>query len=75
MSPRFVNARISQTPHLTLHKLKKELAAGGVKVSQNTVWMFLRREGLRFKKTLFALGRPALTTRASGAAGARGKPG
>jgi len=27
----------------------------GVKVSHDTVWWFLRREGLRFKKTLFAL--------------------
>ena len=27
----------------------------GVKVSHDTVWRFLRREGLRFKKTLFAL--------------------
>lgn len=32
-----------------------ELAARGVKVSHDTVWQFLRREGLRFKKTLFAL--------------------
>ena len=46
----FIKERISQTPHLTLHKLKDELAARGVKVSHNAVWMFLRREGLRFKK-------------------------
>ena len=46
----FVRNRISQTPHLTLHGLKDELAARGVKVSHNAVWMFLRREGLRFKK-------------------------
>jgi transposase len=51
----FIKERIRQTPHLTLHKLKDELAARGVKVSHNAVWMFLRREGLRFKKTLFAL--------------------
>ena len=38
------------TPHLTLHALKDELAARGVKVSHNAVWLFLRREGLRFKK-------------------------
>jgi transposase len=42
--------RLSQTPHLTLHALKDELAARGVKVSHDTVWLFLRREGLRFKK-------------------------
>jgi transposase len=46
----FIKERISQTPHLTLHGLKDELAARGVKVSHNAVWMFLRREGLRFKK-------------------------
>jgi transposase len=46
----FIKQRISQTPHLTLHRLKDELAARGVTVSHNTVWLFLRREGLRFKK-------------------------
>ncbi|HLH12712.1 MAG TPA: IS630 family transposase [Methylovirgula sp.] len=51
----FIKERIRQTPHLTLHKLKDELASCGVKVSHNAVWTFLRREGLRFKKTLFAL--------------------
>ena len=35
---------------VTLHALKDELAARGVKVSHNAVWLFLRREGLRFKK-------------------------
>jgi transposase len=48
----FIVERIRQTPHLTLHGLKDELAARGVKVSHNAVWMFLRREGLRFKKNL-----------------------
>ena len=46
----FIVERINQTPHLTLHALKDELAARGVKVSHNAVWLFLRREGLRFKK-------------------------
>lgn len=46
----FIKERISQTPHLTLHGLKDELAARGVIVSHNAVWLFLRREGLRFKK-------------------------
>jgi len=46
----FIVGRLSQTPHLTLHGLKDELAARGVKVSHNAVWLFLRREGLRFKK-------------------------
>jgi putative transposase len=46
----FLLERISRTPHLTLHRLKDELAARGVLVSHNAVWLFLRREGLRFKK-------------------------
>lgn len=46
----FIEERIRQTPHLTLHRLKDELAARGVVVSHNAVWEFLRREGLRFKK-------------------------
>jgi transposase len=46
----FIEARLRETPHLTLHGLKDELAARGVKVSHNAVWMFLRREGLSFKK-------------------------
>lgn len=48
----FILERINQTPHLTLHKLKKELAARGVKVSHNAVWLFLRCEGLSFKKRM-----------------------
>jgi putative transposase len=46
----FIKERIRQTPHLTLHGLKDELAARGVVVSHNAVWLFMRREGLRFKK-------------------------
>jgi transposase len=46
----FIRERIKQTPHLTLHRLKEELAARGVHVSHNAVWLLLRREGLRFKK-------------------------
>lgn len=46
----FIAERINQTPQLSLHRLKEELAGRGVKVSHDTVWRFLRREGLRFKK-------------------------
>ena len=46
----FIAERIAQTPHLTLHGLKDELAARGVTVSHNAVWLFLRREALTFKK-------------------------
>lgn len=48
----FIVERINQTSHLTLHGLKGELAARGVHVSHNSVWLFLRREGLRFKKNI-----------------------
>jgi transposase len=48
----FIVERINQIPHLTLHRLKDELAARGVTVSHNAVWLFLRREGLSFKKNL-----------------------
>lgn len=41
---------IETTPHLTLHRLKDLLAERGVTVSHDTVWRFLRREGLSFKK-------------------------
>jgi putative transposase len=47
----FIVERISQTSHLTLHGLKAELAARGVKVSHDTVWQFPRREDLRSRKT------------------------
>lgn len=46
----FIMERLAETPHLTLHGLKGELAAHGVAVSHDTIWRFLRREGLRFKK-------------------------
>ena len=47
----FILDRISQACHLTLHGLKDELAERGVTVSHNAVWLFLRREGLSFKKS------------------------
>jgi transposase len=51
----FIVERLNQTPHLSLHGLQAELASQGVKVSLDTIWKYLRRIGLRFKKTLFAL--------------------
>ena len=47
----FILERIDAEPHLTLHRLKDELAVRGVKVSHNAVWLFMRREGLSFKKS------------------------
>jgi transposase len=46
----FIAERLAQTPSLTLHGLKAELAARGVAISHDAIWRFLRREGLRFKK-------------------------
>lgn len=46
----FILEQLARTPHLTLHGLKDLLAARGVDVSHDTVWKFLRREGLSFKK-------------------------
>lgn len=46
----FIVERINREPHLTLNRLKDELAARGITVTHTTIWMFLRREGLRFKK-------------------------
>lgn len=46
----FIVERLNQNSHLTLHSLKAELASRGIAVSHNTVWEFIRSEGLRFKK-------------------------
>jgi transposase len=46
----FIVDQLNQNSHLTLHGLKAELAARGITVSHNTIWEFIRREGLRFKK-------------------------
>jgi transposase len=46
----WIVARLKETSHLTLHRLADELAARGVSVSHDTVWRFLRAEGLSFKK-------------------------
>lgn len=46
----FIIERLKQTSHMTTSRLQRELAARGVIVCQDTVWRFLRRQGLRFKK-------------------------
>jgi transposase len=45
----FFVERLRQMPHLRLHALKGELVARGVEVSHDAIWLFLCREGLRFK--------------------------
>ena len=52
-----VHVPVAATPHLTLERLQKQLASEGVTVCWDTTWRFLRREGLRFKNTQFALER------------------
>jgi transposase len=46
----FILARIADEPHITLRHLQAELADRGVVVSFGTLWNFVRREGLSFKK-------------------------
>lgn len=46
----FIVRHLAQNPHQTLHGLKAELAVRDIAVSHNTIWEFIRSEGLRFKK-------------------------
>jgi transposase len=43
-------ARLAAKPDLTLHALLAELAGRDVVVSCDTLWRFLKREGISFKK-------------------------
>ena len=45
-----VHRLVGETPHLSIDRLRDLLAAAGVAVSRDTIWRFLRREGLSFKK-------------------------
>ena len=46
----FIAAQLRQTPHLTMRQLRDRLGERGVAVSHDTVWRFVRRQGLSFKK-------------------------
>jgi len=46
----WILARIEEQPDLTLEELRAELAERGVKVVVSTIWEFLDREKLSFKK-------------------------
>jgi transposase len=46
----FILNAINTTPHLTVRAMQAMLAKRDVEVSHNGVWLFLRREGLSFKK-------------------------
>lgn len=43
-------SQITQKPDLTLHALLLELEDRGVKVCCDTLWRFMKREGISFKK-------------------------
>lgn len=43
-------ARLAEKPDLTLHALLEELRLRGIVVSCDTLWRFLKREGISFKK-------------------------
>ena len=45
-------ARLAEKPDLTLHALLDELRARGVVVACDTLWRFLKREEITFKKNL-----------------------
>ena len=45
-----VHRLVAETPHLSIDRLRDLLAAAGIAVSRDTIWRFLRREGLSFKK-------------------------
>lgn len=49
----FILEQVQQVPHLTLSRMQDLLSERGVMVSHDTVWRFLRREGLSFKKNSF----------------------
>jgi transposase len=51
----FIVEQMRQCSHVTTRGLQRMLAARGVTVSHDSVWRFLRREGLSFKKSLFAI--------------------
>ena len=48
----FIRSRIAAEAHVTVRGLRRELEERGVVVSRNTVWLWLRREGLTHKKSV-----------------------
>jgi transposase len=46
-------ARLAEKPDLTLHALRAELSERGTVVSCDTLWRYLKRQEISFKKTLF----------------------
>ena len=62
-------ARLAEKPELTLHALLAELAQRGVRVSCDTLWRFLRREGKLQKKPSSPPSRTDLTSPAGAPGG------
>ena len=50
----WVRSRLAEKPDLAVRALAAELCGRGTTVTHDTVWRFIRREGLTFKKTLVA---------------------
>lgn len=46
----WIVGRIAAEPSLTLEELRRELAERGVRVAHGTLWLFLDRQQLSFKK-------------------------
>lgn len=49
-----ITSRLASKADWTVRALAADLRADGIEVSHDTVWRFLRRQGLTFKKTLLA---------------------
>jgi len=69
-SSRTSAARLAEKPDLTLHELLAELAdEREIVVACDTLWRFLRREGVSFKKPFTPASRIDLTSRGGGLGG------
>ena len=65
-----ITSRLAAKPDWTVRALAADLRAAGIAVSHDTVWRFLRRQGLSFKnKRCWPARRSGLTWRAGGRAG------
>ncbi len=53
-APEAITSRLAAKADWTVRALACDLKAAGINVSHDTVWRFLRRQGLTFKKTLLA---------------------
>jgi transposase len=61
--------RIAEKPDLTLRAVVAELAERGTPASYGAVWRFFNREGISFKKSLYASEQDRATSPAGGPSG------